>query len=161
MHETLRSLPSLCQIQLALMHRTYRIASKTEQDLLVWLPSAQQHSPLRLRYCDLHSTQSQLLEMDLPLGLNPDAQQLEALTPMMTALNNSLCNLSLVLGPAGLSLHTKLLHPRQLPDLKSLLRQIRDFGKARSLCHALLSSNSEQASWQQYLTSHQQSAKTA
>ncbi|MEZ0368274.1 MAG: hypothetical protein ACAI44_04220 [Candidatus Sericytochromatia bacterium] len=143
--EMLRNLSSLRQIQLALEYRGYQVRQPQDGQLLV-TPPGQQQLQFRLCYLDqlLSGSQNQLLELQMPLGLRPDAEQKRALASVLAALSGSLggqsgCGgMALVFGPEGLALRTCWLHPRQLPDLRSLLQQIKNVIRAWFLTYSLL-----------------------
>lgn len=137
-----RRLPAMSQIRLALQHRGYRISGSAEGPLQVALLGQQGVSDCKVRLRYLESlpagSQSQLLEMLLPLNLHPDQAQLDELAPLLAQLNGSLYGLALVANAEGLCLRACTLHPRQLPDLRSLLRLFRGFVQAWSMCYSLL-----------------------
>jgi hypothetical protein len=131
---TLRQLPALEQIRLALEYRGYRVKTQAKA-LLIDLPLSQ----LRLSYLDCDGSQNQLLEVLLPLELVPDDQQFRELAPTLAVLDRAFGGLSVVSGAEGLSLRSCVLHPRQLPDLRYVLSLVHGLIQAWSCSYSLIS----------------------
>lgn len=138
MQDSLRALPALQQINLALKHRGFTVLSPdTHKDTLkVALPGCL----LELHYLDeAESGNNQLLELLMPLNLLPDDQQLQTLAPVLAIFNSALGGMSLVSGPDGLLLRSSVLHPRQIPDLKYLVELVHRFIWAWTYSYSKLS----------------------